>query len=51
MAKGTPLTSIRLDPTIRKELEQICEINGISLSDAIRLAILDFIDKANKPEE
>lgn len=51
MARGTPLTALRLDPELRKELEQICEINGITISDAIRLAILDFIDKANKPEE
>lgn len=44
MAK-TPLTNLRLDPEIRKALAQICEDNGISLSDGIRLAILDFIAK------
>ena len=39
--------SLRLDPEIRRQLDEICEINGITLSDAIRLALLDFIEKAN----
>ena len=51
MARGTPLIALRLDPEIRKSLEEICEINGLSLSDAVRLAILDFIEKANSPKE
>lgn len=45
MAKGTPLINLRLDPEIRKALAQICEDKGITLSDGIRLAILDFLAK------
>lgn len=51
MGRGTPILALRLDPEIRRQLEDICEINGISLSDAVRLAILDFIKAANSPEE
>ena len=43
--RGTPLVSLRLDPEIRRALDQICAENKISISDAIRLAILDFLDK------
>lgn len=45
MARGTPITALRLDPEIKKTLAKICEDNGISLSDGVRLAILDFIAK------
>lgn len=48
MARGTPLTNLRLDTEIKKALAKICEANGITLSDGIRLAILDFIEKHSK---
>ena len=43
--RGTPLIGIRLDPKIRSALEEICNEQKISISDAVRLAILDFIRK------
>ena len=46
MAK-TPLMALRLDPEIRRALDEICEINGITLSDAVRLALLDWIAAVN----
>ena len=43
--RGTPMIGIRLDPKIRSSLEEICKEQNISISDAVRLAILDFLEK------
>ena len=48
MSKGTPIIGIRLDPDIRRSLEDLCRANGITISDAVRLALLDFLDKNKK---
>lgn len=43
--RGTPMIGIRLDPKIRSALEETCKEKEISISDAVRMAILDFLDK------
>lgn len=48
MSKGTPVIGIRLDPEIRRALDELCKANGITLSDAVRLALLDFLEKNKK---
>lgn len=48
MSKGTPMIGIRISPQIREELQQIADREGITLSEAIRRAIVAFIsEKAN----
>jgi len=39
------MIGIRLDPKIRSALEDLCREKKISISDAVRLAILDFLQK------
>ena len=48
MARGTPLFNFRLDPEIRRQLEKIAQETKMTISDLVRLAILDFIKAYDK---
>ena len=43
-SRGIPRTSVRLADSVREALKEICERDGISVSDAIRIAISEFIE-------
>lgn len=43
-SRGIPRTSIRLADSVKAALNEICERDGISVSDAIRIAISEFIE-------
>lgn len=55
MSKGNPKVYARLEPAIRKQLEEIAQAHSITLSEAVRAAILDYIaqhenDRAQRQE-
>lgn len=45
MARGTPLIALRLDPEIRKSLEDLAKKKGVTLSDLVRAALTAFIER------
>ena len=43
MSKGTPIITIRMNPEWRTQIERIAQEQGISMSDVIRNAIIQYI--------
>ncbi len=43
--RGTPITSVRLKPEIRQQLDDLAKETGLTVADLIRIAIMDFLDK------
>lgn len=45
MSKGTPRVSLRLDPTIRRQLEAVAQEQDKTLTEVIKMAIQAYLDK------
>lgn len=45
MARGTPSFTLRLDPEIRKSLEDLAKKKGVTLADVVREALTAFIER------
>lgn len=45
MARGTPSFTLRLDPEIRKSLEDLAKEKGVTLADVVREALTAFIER------
>lgn len=45
MARGTPSFTLRLDPEIRKSLEDLAKEKGVTLADIVREALTAFIER------
>lgn len=45
MARGTPSFTLRLDPEIRKSLEDLAKKKGVTLADIVREALTAFIER------
>lgn len=43
--RGTPTFTLRLDPEIRKTLEDLAKKKGVTLADVVRQALTSFIDR------
>ena len=51
MSKGNYKAFARISPDIREKLEAICEREGLTISDAVRAAIIAFIDSRQQRQE
>ena len=43
--RGTPSFTLRLDPEIRKALEDLASKKGVTLADIVRQALTAFIER------
>ena len=46
MSKGTPLVAVRLAPELRDRLAMLAYARGVALSDVIREALTEYVDRA-----
>jgi predicted transcriptional regulator len=46
MSKGTPPVAVRLAPELRDRLAMLAYARGVALSDVIREALTEYVDRA-----